>query len=139
MRSPFLLPLMHKVQAKFNIGLQWVSSYLHCRQQVSYTGRRVLRPGRCKSRVARFVRWYNVEHRHRSLRYVNPAQRHDGHDQGILAARREVYEQAKARHPARCSGETRNWTPCAAVTLNPERDHVVSNALEVMHTQQKAA
>jgi len=89
--------------------------------------------------AARFVRWYNVEHRHSELRYVSPAQRHDGLDQAILAARREVYEQAKALHRARWSGQTRHWTPCAAVTLNPERDHVVSNALKGTQTQQKAA
>lgn len=72
-------------------------------------------------------------------RYVSPAQRHDRLDQGILAARREVYEQAKARHPARWSGQTRNWTPSEAVTLNPERDHVVSTALKEAQTQQIAA
>lgn len=89
--------------------------------------------------AVRFARWYNVEHRHSGLRYVSQAQRHDGHDQAILAARRDVYEQAKARHPARWSGQTRNWTPCQAVTLNPERDHVVADALKGTHTQQKAA
>lgn len=89
--------------------------------------------------AARFVHWYNVEHRHSGLRYVSPAQRHDRLDQAILAARREVYEQAKGRHPARWSGQTRNWTPSEAVTLNPERDHVVSTALKEAQTQQIAA
>ena len=92
-----------------------------------------------RSWAARFVHWYNVEHRHSGLRYVSPAQRHDRLDQAILAARREVYEQAKTRHPARWSGQTRNWAPSEAVTLNPERDHVVSTALKEAQTQQKAA
>jgi transposase InsO family protein len=92
-----------------------------------------------RSWAGHFVRWYNVEHRHSGLRYVSPAQRHDGQDQGILAARREVYEQAKARHPARWSGQTRNWTASEAVTLNPERDHVISTALKEAKTQQIAA
>jgi len=92
-----------------------------------------------RSWAVRFVRWYNVEHRHSGLRYVSPAQRHDGHDRGILAARREVYVQAKARYPVRWSGQTRNWTPNEAVTLNPERDHVVLTAAREAQTQQKAA
>ena len=72
-----------------------------------------------------FVRWYNFEHRHSGLRYVTPAQRHALQDKTILAARHQTYLQARLRHPARWSRNTRNWTPVGAVTLNPERDEVV--------------
>lgn len=75
--------------------------------------------------AAQFVRWYNHEHRHSGIRYVSPAQRHAGQDTAILAARHEVYCQARERTPRRWSGATRNWTPIGAVTLNPERDAVV--------------
>jgi hypothetical protein len=50
-----------------------------------------------------------------------------------------LYQAAQARHPARWSGNTRNWAPCGAVTLNPERDHVVSTATKESNTQQIAA
>jgi transposase InsO family protein len=80
-----------------------------------------------------FVRWYNHEHRHSGIRYVSPAQRHDGRDRDILAARHTVYTEARARNPKRWSRHTRNWTPVAVVTLNPERDSVVRAAL---HTNQ---
>ena len=73
---------------------------------------------------AEFVRWYNQEHHHSGIRYVSPAARHDGRDNDILAARHDLYLQARERHPARWSGATRNWTPIGAVTLNPERDSV---------------
>jgi hypothetical protein len=43
-----------------------------------------------------------------------------------LAARHELYLKARERNPARWSGATRDWTPIDAVTLNPERDSVVS-------------
>jgi putative transposase len=89
--------------------------------------------------AARFVHWYNVDHRHSGIRYVSPAQRHAGQDKDILAARHQVYLEAKAQHPTRWSRHTRNWTPCAAVTLNPERDHVVSTVLKEGHSQQIAA
>jgi len=89
--------------------------------------------------AADFVRWYNVEHRHSGIRYVSPAQRHAGHDVAILAARRELYEQARQRHPARWSGNTRDWTPITVVTLNPERDAVVSADLRNQDIQPKAA
>lgn len=88
---------------------------------------------------AEFVRWYNVEHRHSGIRYVSPAQRHAGHDVAILAARHELYAQARQRHPARWSGDTRNWSPIASVTLNPERDAVVAAALRDHDIQPKAA
>jgi len=75
--------------------------------------------------ASRFVHWYNHDHRHSGIRYVSPAQRHAGEDAAILAARHEVYLQARARNPQRWSGATRNWTPIGAVTLNPERDAIV--------------
>jgi transposase InsO family protein len=40
-----------------------------------------------------------------------------------------LYQQARERNPRRWSGQTRNWTPIAAVTLNPERDAVIQAAL----------
>jgi transposase InsO family protein len=77
---------------------------------------------------ARFVQWYNHEHRHSGIRYVTPAQRHAGQDGPVLAARHAVYQDARQRNPQRWSGSTRNWKPVGAVTLNPERDAVVRAA-----------
>ena len=57
----------------------------------------------------------------------------------ILAARHDLYLQARQRNPARWSGDTRNWSPIGTVTLNPERDAVVNIAVGGQHTQQKAA
>ena len=34
--------------------------------------------------------------------------------------------KARERNPARWSGSTRDWSPIGPVTLNPERDSVVS-------------
>jgi putative transposase len=89
--------------------------------------------------AADFVRWYNVEHRHSGIRYVSPAQRHAGQDVAILAARTEVYEQARQRHPARWSSATRDWTPITVVTLNPERDKVFAAEQLSRNIQAKAA
>lgn len=70
--------------------------------------------------VARFVSWYNSEHRHSAIRYVTPDQRHTGADVAILARRRALYEHARRRVPGRWSGAIRNWAPVAMVVLNPE-------------------
>jgi putative transposase len=70
--------------------------------------------------VARFVSWYNTEHRHSAIRYVTPDQRHTGADGAILARRRALYEHARRRIPGRWSGKIRNWAPVVAVVLNPE-------------------
>ena len=70
--------------------------------------------------VDRFVAWYNTEHRHSAIRYVTPDQRHAGAEVAILARRRRLYERARRRTPGRWSRTIRNWTPIAAVVLNPE-------------------
>ena len=72
-----------------------------------------------------FVHWYNIDHRHSGIRYVSPAQRHAGDDLAILAARHALYLRARELNPARWSGNTRNWSPVGAVTLNPERDCII--------------
>ena len=88
---------------------------------------------------AAFVHWYNVEHKHSGIRYVSPQQRQAGEDHAILAARHALYTTAKENHPARWSGNTRNWQPIGAVTLNPERDSVISEHAMENHIQQLAA
>jgi transposase InsO family protein len=86
-----------------------------------------------------FVRWYNVEHHHSGIRYVSPAERHDGRDVAILAARHALYQEARERNPARWSGSTRDWSPVGVVTLNPERDAVVAEHLKNEDRQPLAA
>ena len=68
-----------------------------------------------------FVQWYNHQHKHSGLKFVTPAQRHDGSDAAILNHRKQVYEAAKQRHPERWTGTTRDWGLKDEVWLNPER------------------
>jgi len=70
--------------------------------------------------VEGFVQWYNTEHRHSAIRYVTPEERHHGEDQKLLSYRKEVYEEAKRKHPERWSGKIRNWEPIKEVYLNPD-------------------
>lgn len=70
--------------------------------------------------AADFERWYNTEHRHSAIRFVTPEQRHAGHDVELLSNRHAVYERARAKHPERWSGNTRDWTPVDVVALNPD-------------------
>ena len=76
--------------------------------------------------VADFVAWYNGEHLHSALRYVTPADRHDGRDVAILANRRAVYRDAKKRMPRRWTRDIRNWSAVGNVTLNPERSPIAA-------------
>jgi transposase InsO family protein len=69
--------------------------------------------------VARFVDWYNRDHRHSAIRFVTPAERHAGVDGTILARRHALYARAPRRRPKRWSRQTRDWTPIHAVVLNP--------------------
>jgi len=89
--------------------------------------------------AASFVHWYNFDHRHSGIRYVSPAQRHAGHDYAILAARHALYAKAYERNPARWSRHTRNWSPIGAVTLNPERESLVTMQAGTVDNQQPLA
>jgi transposase InsO family protein len=89
--------------------------------------------------ASRFVHWYNHDHRHSGIRYVSPVDRHAGRDREILARRHELYQQAKAAHPARWARQTRNWDHISVVTLNPERDSMVRAAESKTGNTQTAA
>lgn len=95
--------------------------------------------GSARQWALEFVHWYNHDHRHSGIRYVSPAQRHDGADLTILAARHEVYQRARERNPARWSGHNRDGSPIASITLNPERESVVTAASRAKHHQPLAA
>lgn len=89
--------------------------------------------------VGTFVHWYNEEHRHSAIGFVTPAQRHAGLDAALLRKRAEVYEAAKARHPERWSGATRNWQPVTIVHLNPEKPATQKPDRMEQHLEQKTA
>lgn len=72
--------------------------------------------------VDRFVRWYNGEHRHRSIGFVTPEQRHTGQSAQILHKRREVYLAARQANPRRWSESVRRWAEPDCVHLNRRDD-----------------
>ncbi len=74
-----------------------------------------------RSWVEGFVQTYNEHHRHSQIQFVTPGQRHRGEDVAILQNRAAVYAEAKARNPARWSGDIRNCEAAGAVSLNPEK------------------
>ena len=78
--------------------------------------------------ASRFVNWYNHEHLHSGIRYISPADRHDGRDRDILERRHAVYQHARAQNPRRWAKETRNWSRVEVVTLNPEKQKLVGTA-----------
>ena len=65
-----------------------------------------------------FILWYNHEHLHSGIKFIAPADRHDGKDIEILEKRKQVYEDAKNKNPMRWSREIRNWDPITEVSLN---------------------
>ena len=68
-----------------------------------------------------FVRWYNCEHLHSSIKFVTPEDRHTGKDSEVLEGRKSVYLNAQAERPERWSGEIRNWDHIKEVFLNPDK------------------
>lgn len=69
--------------------------------------------------VEGFVKWFNTQHYHSSLKFTTPQQRHEGKTQEILQCRRNVYELAKQRNPERWQRHIRNWELAECVILNP--------------------
>jgi len=84
--------------------------------------------------VRLFVSWYNKEHKHSGINFVSPEDRHSGKDKMILAKRDALYKQAKANHPERWSGETRNWEYQSEVLLNPDKEDIVEVAVAKKET-----
>jgi hypothetical protein len=70
--------------------------------------------------MLKFVRWYNLMHKHVCLKFVTPTQRHVSQSARILCQREQVYAAAKSLHPERWAGPTRNWELKDEVWLNPE-------------------
>lgn len=79
----------------------------------------------------KFVYWYNNQHHHSGINFLTPVQRHNGLGQQILAQRHNVYEVAKAKHPERWAGSTRDWTLVDEVWLNPEKSISIGNDCEI--------
>ena len=76
-----------------------------------------------------FVRWYNHVHLHSAIGFVTPADRHAGLDRAVLSNRHELYLEARARHPERWSGSTRDWSRVETVRLNPDSHQATSEAV----------
>jgi len=72
--------------------------------------------------VLQFSNYYNREHRHSSLKFITPNERHNGLSKVIMDNRKAVYEAAKLKNPNRWSGSIRNWDLNDTVYLNPEKD-----------------
>ena len=72
--------------------------------------------------MTKFVEWYNNQHLHSGIKFVTPADKHQGLDIKVLQKRVEVYELAKQKKPNRWSQKTRNWDPITKVYLNPLKE-----------------
>jgi transposase InsO family protein len=110
------------------------SLFRTCKYRPAYPDQGFVSLEAARDWVQRFVRWYNQEHRHSAIQFVTPHERHEGLDQAILENRKLVYEQAKARHPERWSGATRNWDPVTEVSLNPAAE-VIDQPKKLLHTE----
>lgn len=93
---------------------------LKYRPEFPYKGFETLEQARSWS--AKFVNWYNCEHQHSGIKFVTPDQCHTGVYIDVLKNRKEVYEQAKQKHPERWSRSTRDWSAHESVALNPMKD-----------------
>lgn len=100
------------------------SLFKTCKYRPNYPSKPFTTIEDARNWTLKFVQWYNHQHKHSGLKFVTPAQRHDGRDAAILLQRATVYEAAKQRHPERWSGATRNWVLKDEVWLNPEQNQV---------------
>jgi putative transposase len=89
--------------------------------------------------VTGLVEWYNHEHRHSAIRFVTPAQRHEGLDEDLLNNRQAIYEAARVRNPKRWSGSVRNWQRIQEVHLNPDKAEVYTENTNEVKIQSKIA
>jgi putative transposase len=97
---------------------------LKYRPEYPHRGFKTLEEARSWS--VKFVHWYNCEHLHSGINFVTPDQCHTGVYIDVLKNRKEVYEQAKLKHPERWSRETRDWSAHESVALNPMKETPVT-------------
>jgi transposase InsO family protein len=90
-----------------------------CKYRPDYPSGGFAEINQARSWMQQFVDVYHEQHRHSGIRFVTPIQRHQGLDHEILAQRHALYQQARALHPQRWTGATRNWEPITEVWLNP--------------------
>ena len=77
------------------------------------------------------ITWYNQQHRHSSLRFVTPEQKHNGQDVFLLAGRKHLYEAKRSEKPERwIQKKTRNWEPVRSETLNPINPRTLEKTLK---------
>lgn len=81
--------------------------------------------GEARLWVQRFAGWYNHEHKHSGLNFISPSERHDGLAEEIFSQRKDVYEQAKSKHPERWTKDIRDWSLEDTVYLNPVQESEV--------------
>ena len=98
------------------------SIFRTCKYRPSYPYKGFADLQEARGWVLEFTHWYNHHHKHSGIKFVSPAQRHDGEDKKIMARRKVLYQGAKDRNPARWSGCTRNWDLPEKVHLNPVKD-----------------
>ena len=73
------------------------------------------------------------------MRFVTPAQRHAGLDGVLLNQRQALYAAARARHPQRWRGATRNGERIQVVHLNPHQADTKVNDPKKQKTDIKKA
>lgn len=97
------------------------SIFKTCKYRPSYPNKGYATINEARKWVKEFVQWYNYNHQHSGIKFLTPHQLHSGQGEKILEKRHELYEAARARHPERWTGQTRNWTLTKEVWLNPEK------------------
>ena len=112
------------------------SLFRTCKYRPDYPSKPFASLEQAQEWTQKFVRWYNQEHKHSGLKFVTPAQRHNGQDAVILKRREQVYDDARNRHPQRWSRGIRNWTLEDHVWLNPERIRPAVQSLPLEVTRQ---
>ena len=130
MKGATLLELLHKLEIEPSYSRPRVSNdnayseslFRTIKYSPEYPSRGFMDISLSRDWVLKFVRLYNQESRHSSIKFLTPEERHTGKDEDILSKRDEVYCQARLRHPERWSGNTRNWEPIKEVWLNPEQE-----------------
>ncbi len=68
--------------------------------------------------LARFIDWYNTQHRHCGIGYVTPFQKHNGLDIELLESRQETLNSAALAHPERFVRGPKTVAQPRAVYLN---------------------
>lgn len=98
MKGPTMLATLEKLEITPSFSRPHISNdnayakplFQTCKYQPNYPSKPFGSINEARMWTLEFVKWYNHQHKHSGLKFMTPAQCHDGRDAALLSQRKQV-------------------------------------------------